>query len=82
LVFALAVTCGLFKFFESFLWIRACQYLSVKLRKDFFINMMKSEVVFFDVTPIVGILMLLSEDSQQIQYSFETIKGMQIQSFA
>jgi ABC-type multidrug transport system fused ATPase/permease subunit len=72
--FALAVACGIVKFCESFLWIRTCSYLSVKLRKDLFQNMMKYEVAFFDVTPIGGILTFLSEDSQQFQDVFGTVK--------
>jgi ABC-type multidrug transport system fused ATPase/permease subunit len=44
--------------------------------------MMQSEVAFFDITPIGGILTLLSEDAQQVQDAFGTIKGGQIQSIA
>jgi ABC-type multidrug transport system fused ATPase/permease subunit len=44
--------------------------------------MMKSEVSFFDVTPIGGVLTLLSEDAQQVQDAFGTTKGNQLQGVA
>ena len=43
---------------------------------------MMSEVTFFDVTPIGGILTLLSEDAQMVQDAFGTIKGTQIENIA
>jgi ABC-type multidrug transport system fused ATPase/permease subunit len=79
---ALTVGGGIFKFFESFCWVRIGSDLSVKIRKDLFLNMMKSEVAFFDITPIGGVLTLLSEDAQTVQDAFGTIKGSQIQCLA
>lgn len=75
-----AVGGGICKFFDSFLWIRIGSFLSVKIRKELFTNMMKSDVTFFDVTPIGGILTLLAEDAQTVQDSFGTLKGLQMTS--
>jgi ABC-type multidrug transport system fused ATPase/permease subunit len=76
----LAVGTFIMKFLDSFCWIRIGSYLSVKVRKDLFNNMMKSEISFFDVTSIGGILTILSEDAQSVQDAFGTFKGTQIQS--
>lgn len=70
------------KFFDSLLWIRIGSKLSVKIRRDLFENMMRSEVSFFDVNPIGGILTMLSEDAQLVQDAFGSTKGTQIGNMA
>lgn len=81
-VTVIAGIAGIAKFFQTFCWIRLGARLSTKIRRDLFKNMMMSEVTFFDVTPIGGILTLLSEDAQMVQDAFGTIKGMQIENVA
>ena len=77
-----AVIIGISKFFDVLLWVRNGAELSTHIRKDLFTNMMKSEVTFFDVNPIGGILTLLSEDAQMVQDSFGHMKGTQIQNIS
>lgn len=77
-----AVVSGISKFFDAFLWIRAGANLSTKVRRNLFNTMMRSEVAFFDVNPIGGILTLLSEDSQLVQEAFGTTKGTQVSNVA
>lgn len=45
-----------------------------------FTNLMKSEIAFFDVTPIGNILNLLSEDAESIELAFGTAKATQFQA--
>ena len=78
----LAVAAGIFKFLDSFYWMRAGSALSVKIRRNLFNKMMKSEVTFFDVNPIGGILTLLSEDARVVQDAFGPIKGIQLQNIS
>lgn len=77
---ALACAAGVARFLDSLLWIRNGSYLSTKLKRQLFTNMMKNEVTFFDVNPIGGILTLLSEDAQQVEDAFGLIKGQQVQN--
>jgi ABC-type multidrug transport system fused ATPase/permease subunit len=44
--------------------------------------MMRSDVFFFDLNPIGGILTMLSEDAQQVEDAFGQIKGSQVTSLA
>ena len=74
----IAIILGCSKFLDDFCWIRIGSQISCDMRRDLFKNMMKSEVTFFDVNPIGGILTLLSEDSQMVQTAFGTSKGQQI----
>ena len=64
-------------FFQVLLWIRVGSRLTIRLKNDLFLNMMKSEIAFFDVNPIGGILTLLSEDAESVQLAFGRIKGVQ-----
>lgn len=73
-----AVFVGICKFCDIFLWIRNGAKLSSDLRRNLFLAMMKSEVTFFDTTPIGGVLTMLSEDAQQVQDAFGTTKSTQI----
>ena len=75
-----AIILGVAKFFDDFSWIRIGSHISCEMRRDLFKNMMKSEITFFDVNPIGGILTLLSEDSQMVQTAFGTSKGQQVSS--
>jgi ABC-type multidrug transport system fused ATPase/permease subunit len=70
------------KFLDTLLWIRIGSYLSTRLKDELFANMMRSDVTFFDVNPIGGVLTLLSEDSQQVQDAFGQVKGTQISNLA
>jgi ABC-type multidrug transport system fused ATPase/permease subunit len=70
------------KFFDTFFWIRIGSYLSTRLKNELFENMMRSDVLFFDINPIGGILTLLSEDAQQVEDAFGQIKGTQITCLA
>ena len=78
---ALACAAGVARFLDSMLWIRNGSYLSTKLKRELFTNMMKNDVSFFDTNPIGGILTLLSEDAQQVEDAFGLIKGQQVQNF-
>jgi ABC-type multidrug transport system fused ATPase/permease subunit len=77
-----AVVSMVAKFFDTFFWIRIGSFLSTRLKKELFVNMMRSDVTFFDVNPIGGILTLLSEDAQQVEDAFGQIKGTQVTSLA
>ena len=81
-VFSIAMIQGVAKFFQAFCWIRLGAKLSTHIKRELFKNMMKSEVTFFDVNPIGGILTLLSEDAQMVQDAFGTIKGTQISNIS
>lgn len=78
----ISVFAGIFKFIDTFCWIRIGSNLSTKVRRQVFSNLMKSEVSFFDTTPIGGILTLLSEDVQQVEDAFGQIKGNQLQGIS
>ena len=78
MIFIIAIIAGIAKFLEVFCWIRIGNKLSTKIRRDLFGNMMHSDVTFFDVNPIGGILTLLSEDAQIVQDAFGPVKGAQI----
>ena len=78
----IALGAGLFKFLDSLLWIRIGSILSVRIRHELFTNMMHSEVSFFDVNPVGGILTLLSEDAQLVQDAFGSLKGQQISNLS
>jgi ABC-type multidrug transport system fused ATPase/permease subunit len=77
-----AVVAMFAKFFDTFFWIRIGSYLSTRLKEELFVNMMRSDVLFFDVNPIGGILTMLSEDAQQVEDAFGQMKGSQITSLA
>ncbi|OHT01409.1 ABC transporter B family member 4 [Tritrichomonas foetus] len=77
---AVAVASGILKYIDSYCWMQCGSELSIKIRKNLFNKMMRSEVTFFDVNPIGGILTLLSEDAQKVQDSFGPIKGTQLQN--
>lgn len=78
----IAILGGVAKGLDTFFWIRNGSYLSSKLRRNLFQNMMRSEVTFFDVNSIGGILTLLAEDSQMVQDAFGQTKGTQITNLA
>ena len=78
----IACGAGFFKFLDTLLWIRIGSVLSVRIRHELFQNMMRSEVSFFDVNPVGGILTLLSEDAQLVQDAFGSTKGTQISNLA
>jgi ABC-type multidrug transport system fused ATPase/permease subunit len=81
-VFILALAQAICKFFDSFFWLRAGSAISVQIRKNLFAKMMQSEVTFFDVNPVGGILSLLSEDARFVQSAFGPVKGIQIQNLS
>ena len=64
-------------FFQVLLWVRVGSRLTIRLKDNLFRNMMKSEIAFFDVNPIGGILTLLSEDAESVQLAFGRVKGVQ-----
>ena len=74
LVSVLAALCC---FFNTFLWVRVGSKFTIKLKNQMFSNMMRSEVAFFDVTPVGGVLTLLGEDAQVVQDNFGVVKGQQ-----
>ena len=76
---AICIACmAVFFFFQVLLWIRVGSRLTIRMKNNLFLNMMKSEIAFFDVNPIGGILTLLSEDAESVQLAFGRVKGVQI----
>jgi ABC-type multidrug transport system fused ATPase/permease subunit len=71
---------GILKIVNNLLWYRIGSKLSVRIRQDLFHAMMRSEVSFFDVNPVGGILTLLSEDAQLVQDAFGPAKAQQFSS--
>lgn len=82
IMIALSVFIGICKFIDSYFWMQCGSELSTMMKKELFTNLMKSDVLFFDVNPIGCLLTLLSEDAQNIQDSFGQIKGAQISNVA
>lgn len=80
-IIIISVAAAICRFLNSFLWVRIGSEFTISLKRQLFENMMRSEVAFFDVNPIGGIMTLLGEDSQLVQDSFGTIKGTQLQNF-
>ena len=80
-VIVIGVIDAICSFFSSFLWIRVGSQFTIRLKNDMFTNLMKSEVGYFDVTPIGDILTLLGEDAQMVQDAFGTTKGNQFKCF-
>jgi ABC-type multidrug transport system fused ATPase/permease subunit len=71
-IFTVSIGGGICKFLDTFCWVRIGANLSKNLKKDLFVSMMKSEVAFFDTTPIGGILTVISEDVTNVQNAFGT----------
>ena len=81
-LFYLSIYAGISMFFNSLLWIRLGAKLSTSIRQTLFENMMKSDITFFDITPIGNIMTLLSEDAQLVQNAFGKMKSNQVSSLA
>ena len=77
---AVAAAFAFCMFWNVFLWTLVGTRNQNKMKTSMFTNLMKSEVAFFDVTPIGNILTLLSEDVESIEMSFGTVKATQFQS--
>ena len=75
----LAIVLMILKFLDSFFWIRVGSEFTNDLKSHVFEKLMKSEVSYFDCTPIGNILTLLGEESQSVQDSFGNTKGLQFQ---
>lgn len=69
---------GICKYIESYCWMQCGSELAIKIRIELFNKLMQSDVFFFDMNPIGGLLNLLSEDTQLVQESFGPVKGIQI----
>ncbi|OHT02945.1 ABC transporter B family member 4 [Tritrichomonas foetus] len=69
------------KFWITFLWTLVGSRVRDTLKIEMFHSQMRSEVTFFDVTPIGNTLTLLSEDSESVESSFGTVKATQLSSF-
>ncbi|KAK8897014.1 hypothetical protein M9Y10_014946 [Tritrichomonas musculus] len=67
-------------FWVVFLWTLVGTRTQNKMKIAMFTNLMKSEIAFFDVTPIGNILTLLSEDAELIELAFGTVKATQFQA--
>ena len=80
MVFVVAVISSISKFLEIFCWTRIGNKLSTKMRRELFMNMMHSDVSFFDMNPIGALLTMLTEDCQIVQDAFGPVKGAQISS--
>ena len=65
-------------FLITFLWTMVGNRIQNRMKINMYTNLMKSEIAYFDITPIGNILTLLSEDTEAIQVSFGTIKATQI----
>ena len=77
---AVAAAFAFCMFWNVFLWTLVGTRVQNKMKIAMFTNLMKSEVAFFDVTPIGNILTLLSEDAESIEMAFGTVKATQFQS--
>lgn len=77
---AVAAAFAFCMFWNVFLWTLVGTRTQNKMKIAMFTNLMKSEVAYFDVTPIGNILTLLSEDAESIEMSFGTVKATQFQS--
>ncbi|KAK8860637.1 hypothetical protein M9Y10_012302 [Tritrichomonas musculus] len=77
-----AVLTGICKYIDSYCWMQCGSELSILIRKDLFNKLMHTEVTFFDINSIGGILTLLSEDAQKVQDSFGPVKGIQISNLS
>ncbi|OHT14754.1 ABC transporter family protein [Tritrichomonas foetus] len=64
-------------FWNTFFWTLVGTRVENRMKLSMFSNLMKSEVSYFDVTPIGNILTLLSEDAEAIQISFGMVKATQ-----
>lgn len=77
---AIAAAFAFCMFWDVFLWTLVGTRVQNKMKIAMFTNLMKSEIAFFDVTPIGNILTLLSEDAESIEMAFGTVKATQFQS--
>lgn len=80
-IVCIAVGACICKFLSTFLWTRMGSIYVTDLKDKVFMNLMHSEVGYFDVTPIGGILTNLGEDAELVQTNFGTTKGTQFQNF-
>lgn len=67
-------------FLTTFIWTIEGTRVENKMRVAMYSNLMRSEVSFFDVTPVGDLLTLLSEDSESIERAFGTVKALQLHS--
>ena len=82
IMLGISVFIGICKYVDSYCWMQCGSELSISIRKELFSKLMKTEITFFDINPIGGILTLLSEDAQKVQDSFGPTKGTQIANLA
>ena len=67
-------------FLTTFIWTMVGNRIQNTMKINMYTNLMKSEISYFDITPIGNILTLLSEDSEAVQLSFGTTKSGQLSS--
>lgn len=76
----LAIVCGAqaaLMFFVTLIWTMVGTRVENRMKIDMYTNLMKSEVSYFDITPVGNILTLLSEDAESIEMAFGNVKGTQ-----
>lgn len=82
ILLGMSILIGILKYIDTYCWMQCGSELSILIRKDLYNKLMMTEVTFFDINPIGGILTLLSEDAQKVQDSFGPTKGTQISNLA
>lgn len=82
IMLAVSLFLGICKFIDSYYWMQCGSELATTMKKELYTNMMKSDILFFDVNPVGSLLTLLSEDAQKIQDSFGPVKGTQLSNIS
>ena len=76
----LAIVCAvqaLLMFFDTLIWTMVGTRVQNRMKIDMYTNLMRSEVSYFDITPVGNILTLLSEDAEAIEIAFGNVKATQ-----
>lgn len=76
----LAIVCAVqaaLMFFDTLIWTMVGTRVENRMKIDMYTNLMKSEVSYFDITPVGNILTLLSEDAEAIEIAFGNVKATQ-----
>lgn len=66
------------KFIDSYCWVQVGSLMAVKLKRQLFSSILRSDVSFIDMNPIGNLITLLSEDTKTVEEAFGTSKGTQL----
>ena len=76
--FIAALVCGIFAFFNYYVWIIIGDKIGIKMKRILFKSLMEKDVEFFDTHPIGDLLNLLQDDTRMVSNAFTELKTHQV----